>query len=89
MKNILIVIGLMISITASTQQNERTWNGTMRIDTVHYYDTIKAELRITNSKINSLQSVPGYVIKKNGKCIGYLSRLKKPLPKKVTVWSWY
>jgi hypothetical protein len=50
-------------------------------------DTVRCVLHITNSKLNKLQAVPGYVImSSSGRKLGYLSRLRKPLPKKVEVW---
>jgi hypothetical protein len=49
-------------------------------------DTVHCVLHITNSKLNKLQAVPGYAIITNGRIKGFLSRQRKPLPKKVEVW---
>lgn len=50
-------------------------------------DTVKTILIITNSKLSKPQPVPGYVLKRNGCVVGYLSRQKKTFPKKITVWQ--
>jgi hypothetical protein len=76
MKKILIALLLGSPLLASAQDSIKV-------------DTVKAELRITNSKLNGLQSVAGHVILKNGCVVGYLSRNRKQFPKKVTVWSHY
>jgi hypothetical protein len=52
-------------------------------------DTVRATLHITNSKLSKIQIVPGYVLLQNGRVKGYLSRRRKPLPKKVEVWGYH
>ncbi len=50
-------------------------------------DTVATVLAITSHKVSSLQSVPGYKLVRNGCVVGYLSRQRKQLPRRVQVWG--
>lgn len=70
----LFIACLLLSFTA-------TANDTTKIDTV------ATVLYITSHKVSALQDVPGYKLVRNGCVVGYLSRIKKQLPRRVQVWG--
>jgi hypothetical protein len=72
MKKIFIAM-LLLPIIAAAQ------NDSAKVDTV------KTVLGITRCNTCPVQPVPGYVLMKKDSVVGYLSKLKKPLPNKITV----
>jgi hypothetical protein len=89
-KILLFTFALCLLSIAHAQLKEGGYfNGpSLTIYNPNKIDTVRCILKITNSKLNKLQPVPGYVIISNGLVKGYLSRRKKPLPKKVEVWGY-
>lgn len=70
----LIIACLLLSFTATAQDSTKV-------------DTVATVLSITSHKVSSLQSVPGYKLVRNGCVVGYLSRQRKQLPRRVQVWG--
>jgi hypothetical protein len=70
----LIIACLLLSLTATAQDSTKV-------------DTVATVLSITSHKVSSLQSVPGYKLVRNGCVVGYLSRQRKQLPRRVQVWG--
>ena len=81
----------MLPFAAMTQSTQGVvFNGpTLTVYNPNKIDTVRAILHITNSKLSKIQYVPGYVLLQNGSVKGYLSRQRKPLPKKVEVWGYH
>jgi hypothetical protein len=89
MKYLIILLILPFAATAQSTQGV-VFNGpALSVYNPNKIDTVRTTLHITNSKLSKLQYVPGYVVLQNGRVKGYLSRQRKPLPKKVEVWGYH
>ena len=89
MKYLLVLLMLPFAAMSQKTNGQLLQTATYYIgDTIQRTDTVRATLHITNSKLNRLQYVPGYVLMQNGCVKGYLSRQRKELPKKVEVWGY-
>ncbi len=94
MKKLLTIVAILFAVTATAQVNDSIFNAPIEWRFVNDYttvvriDTVRCILYITNSKLDKLQNVPGYVILQGNKVKGYLSRRKKVLPRRVEVWGY-
>lgn len=83
MKKIVIAL-MLLPLAAATQTIPVKYKDT----TVTKTDTIKTALGITRCNTCPLQPVPGYVLMRGRRVVGFLSKEKKLFPKKITVWSY-
>jgi S-adenosylmethionine:diacylglycerol 3-amino-3-carboxypropyl transferase len=78
---VIVLIGTMGCNKHSYMTKKETAKDSTKVDTV------ATVLTITSHKVSALQQVPGYKLLRNDCVVGYLSRQKKQLPRRVQVWG--